>query len=955
MKKYAHIFSLFIISIAAASIVVAPAASAISASQWQAGRIIDDAIFTNKNDMSVGQIQQFLNSKVPSCDTQGTKLYNGQTRAAYGAAHGNPIPFTCLKDYYEVPKTAPGSTIPASNYGGQPIPGGAQSAAQLIWNAAQSYNISPKVLLITLQKEQGLVTDDWPLKKQYTYAMGAHCPDSTGCDQNYSGFSFQMMLSAQMFRGYLDNMQESWWPYRRPFQNNTIAYNPVGSCGSSSVYIASKATAALYTYTPYQPNQAALNAGYGSGDACSAYGNRNFWLYFNDWFGSSLDTSFQLVVADNGDTRQYVVYNNMRQLVPSPDVKKAWGLLDTPLTTVSAAYMTSLTEGPSLDVIFRINGGMDVYLADNGKRYQVGSQDMLTAFGLNGRVISSVPTGLGNTPGDGGGLSYSIRPEGSLAVYMVDGPNGSGKPVLRQYTDGNVLNAIEGTSAKVTDISSFLYGSLNQAIGSALGTTKIAYGGSEYQLISGQRMLQPIGVAPLYPGVATTISTQTYNRLKPTSGATALIRSATSPTVYLLDNGTKRQVSDPSILDAWTPAGQYVNVVNDGFVNLIPDASPMINSYVSAGSSSNKFVMNGGAKAPVPTGLATAYAANNKGVQNLSTTLEALYPDATAPTSFLKANNSPQMYVLDNAGTLHPIPSPAEALAWGAATSGVTSLSPEAINTFTKGSSVSVFVTDGTTQYVLSNGQKLTVDSATKTKWGLNGKTPQTYSDGTLDRLTSGGALGDTAKDAQGYYMMRDGHAYYTTDSNIAKVWSIDTATNDYAQLIHSLVDIRMLTRFVKSSTDETVYAVDSNKWYSLTQNYKDNFDIAHQPLATLDPSNAPSTPAAWNGVVVKTSGSWYVIDGGGKRTFNNDVILNFWTHNKSLSVTTVSAAFVDLLPTRGIVERAVKGSDPAVYAAENANKRWIQSSETYWNAYAPYAPVSDALLNAMPNGNNIP
>src|SRR5699024_261440 len=38
---------------------------------------------------------------------------------------------------------------------------------------------------------------------------------------------------------------------------------------------------------PYQPNRAALNAGYGTGDGCSAYGNRNFYNYFTDWFGST--------------------------------------------------------------------------------------------------------------------------------------------------------------------------------------------------------------------------------------------------------------------------------------------------------------------------------------------------------------------------------------------------------------------------------------------------------------------------------------------------------------------------------------------------------------------------------------------------------------------------------------------------------------------------------------------
>lgn len=50
--------------------------------------------------------------------------------------------------------------------------------------------------------------------------------------------------------------------------------------------IRNQATASLYNYTPYQPNAAALAAGYGTGDACSSYGNRNFWNYFSDWFGN---------------------------------------------------------------------------------------------------------------------------------------------------------------------------------------------------------------------------------------------------------------------------------------------------------------------------------------------------------------------------------------------------------------------------------------------------------------------------------------------------------------------------------------------------------------------------------------------------------------------------------------------------------------------------------------------
>lgn len=69
----------------------------------------------------------------------------------------------------------------------------------MIFNAAQQYQISPKVLLVKLGTESAgpLTGDRWPLSSQYAYAMGAHCPDhgpggSANCDSNYAGFSIQM-------------------------------------------------------------------------------------------------------------------------------------------------------------------------------------------------------------------------------------------------------------------------------------------------------------------------------------------------------------------------------------------------------------------------------------------------------------------------------------------------------------------------------------------------------------------------------------------------------------------------------------------------------------------------------------------------------------------------------------------------------------------------------------------
>jgi hypothetical protein len=303
--------------------------SAVTADQWDAGRIIDDDKFTDADAMSINEVQAFLNSKVPECDILGAQPVSSgsQTRAEWAAANGKQAPpYTCLRDFHEIPKTSPSPGIPANNYGSTDplnpanIPAGAKSAANLIWDAAQEYSISPKVLLTTIQKESygPLIEDDWPYEWFYTYALGAYCPDSgpessANCDENYAGFSIQIRESARLFRYYLDNMNKSWWPYKKPFQKNTILYQVASQpqCGSSKVFIGSMATAALYTYTPYQPNEAALANLYGSGDSCSAYGNRNFWRIYNDWFGPS--TGSYCGVKTINTIKSDVVYGRVSQ------------------------------------------------------------------------------------------------------------------------------------------------------------------------------------------------------------------------------------------------------------------------------------------------------------------------------------------------------------------------------------------------------------------------------------------------------------------------------------------------------------------------------------------------------------------------------------------------------------------------------------------------------------------
>lgn len=271
--------SLAALSVASLVLMSSSSTSALSGSEFNAGRIIDDSVFFNSNSMSVTEIQNFLNSKV-DCDFDGSEMVGGITRAQYAAQRGWPTTFTCLPQYRE------NVTTKANNIG-SPFtnPAGSISAAQIIYNASAEHGVSSKALIVLLQKEQSLVTDEWPVPRQYQIATGYGCPDTAPCDEQYYGFYNQVNKAAYQFKRYVNN--PGGYRYKAG-QVNSIYWSPTLSCGASNVFIENGATAALYNYTPYRPNQAALDNLYGTGDGCSAYGNRNFWRMFRDWFGNTL-------------------------------------------------------------------------------------------------------------------------------------------------------------------------------------------------------------------------------------------------------------------------------------------------------------------------------------------------------------------------------------------------------------------------------------------------------------------------------------------------------------------------------------------------------------------------------------------------------------------------------------------------------------------------------------------
>lgn len=386
--------------VSAGSLAEGSVVKAADLSRFQPGNIISDAAFFNRGTMTETQIQSFLQSKVPSCQSA----------------------YVCLKDWYDTSRTTTADAMCGAYSGGV-----RERASTIIYKVAQACGINPQVLLVMLQKEQGLVTHTWPSDWRYTIAMGQGCPDTAACDTRYYGFFNQVYGAAWQLKRYANPPGTSkYFTWFAPGNTWNVRWHPNEACGSSPVYIQNQATANLYYYTPYQPNAAALRAGYGEGDGCSAYGNRNFYQYYTDWFGSlpaptvaSVDASTYVMALDAAGTLWGYPF----------DSSARWG---DPITLASLAPGTRrvLSVGD-----FDGDGHRDVVGVDEAGTTSLYRGDGGLTFGRSrpmgadwsGAVFT---TAAGDFDGDGAPDVFTTNAAGDLLLWRNTGAGALRAPLV---------------------------------------------------------------------------------------------------------------------------------------------------------------------------------------------------------------------------------------------------------------------------------------------------------------------------------------------------------------------------------------------------------------------------------------------------------------------------------------------------------------------------------------------
>ncbi len=368
-------------------------------------KLIEDGVFVDTKTFGGPEgIQKFLENK---------KSVLANTDPAFLVMLKEPTA-TILKEGLEDPR---------------PNLGRLRTAAELIWDASLQSGLNPQVILVTLQKEQGLITNHSnvppeKLQKILNAALGFACPDSGGCGDVLPGFYFQLFgnfdSQGNRYLGAARSLVKSYSSPngRGPLYNGRAAQvgetviienttgEPYNAQPSQSVTLSNKATAALYRYTPHVFN-----------------GNYNFWKYFQEWFKYPNGTLLSLA----SDSKIYIIQNGLKQLVPDFVVKARTLDLSKKIIvspTELSAYSDSKVYGPADNTIVKIDQDPKQYVFLNNIKYPA-SEFVLKQRGLLNSLALSISAAEGSLFETGAVLPPSegtiIRGNIGQAVYLVEG------------------------------------------------------------------------------------------------------------------------------------------------------------------------------------------------------------------------------------------------------------------------------------------------------------------------------------------------------------------------------------------------------------------------------------------------------------------------------------------------------------------------------------------------------
>src|SRR3989339_294775 len=279
--------------------------------------------------------------------------------------------------------------------------GNSKSAAEIIFNSAQEHKISPKYLLVKLQKEQSLITAKNPSQNQLDGATGYGITDGCGwnCEmyKNNQGFGKQVDSAAGIIRWYYDNKNANDW-----IKKSGISYLIDGA----TIIPANDATAFLYTYTPHL--HANLNVvkqlGYIPGEFID--------VTDMDISGYTLGQTIQIdtsnptgrLVKIKGTNSIYYLKDGFYHAVYNADIAKTV-FPNLSVTSVESGELQNyqpgtITKFPDGTLISEQSGN-SIYVIEKGKKRLIATEEVFNGFGYNKKNIIKVDAVLSSVHENG--------------------------------------------------------------------------------------------------------------------------------------------------------------------------------------------------------------------------------------------------------------------------------------------------------------------------------------------------------------------------------------------------------------------------------------------------------------------------------------------------------------------------------------------------------------------------
>lgn len=671
--------------------------SALSGSQFSAGHIMDDTVFFNSNSMNPTQIQQFMNSKVPTCDTYHTKT---------SSSNDSGPPYICLKSYTQSTTAKSADSLCGALTAKQ-----SRTSASIIDDVARACGVSQKVLLVLLQKEQGLLTDTWPWAIQYKEATGYGCPDTAPCDSQYFGFFNQVYNAAHQFKRYAASPDE--YNYAGD-ATSYVQWNPNASCGGSNVHMMNQTTAGLYNYTPYQPNAAALNNLYGNGDSCSAYGNRNFWRDYNDWFGTTLASPFFKI--NNSNSIYILGANNNYYTVPSRDILAMYGYSpeSRSITSVGSNYVSGLTSSGSLPQIARFEGS-EIDIIDHGKRYAFTSSAMFTNYGYTMGQEAQLPSWVQSYYGAGGNIQSVIKQQGSGARYLMNNGNVQLFTSWAAYQTGSPSYS----SQPYVELSSYYLSTKPNGV-PILADNQLVYkpdtnsygfwNGSSLQSISNQT------VSEMGLSADCSVSSSLTNMLTSSGSTVGKLAKDSASNLYLIDSKKKYHVQSGDLSALGLSAGSFISV-SDNFLAKV--ATDNMSLAVRENNSQAVYQIKSGQREVFNDRNALNEAGYNLSqVKNLDTSSSSLFPASVkkilSTGTLYRIDSTAPVYLVNSTSSSLLIPSRAMMDEYGFSFGGVFNLSGSQIANYPNAGNLGFFSKDSSAQvWLIQNGNVKHLASST--------------------------------------------------------------------------------------------------------------------------------------------------------------------------------------------------------------------------------------------------